>query len=132
MHQLRTHAACRRFRWAALWFVAKCLLVLIALPILLLAFVQTDWQLTLMGLSILATAGVSSLIRIILGQSARCPLCMVPVFLGNGCSKHRSARTILGSHRLRLALAILFLGHFRCPYCGEPTCVSVPRVRNRR
>ena len=32
----------------------------------------------------------------------------------------------MGSHRLRVALAILFKNRFRCPYCNETTALTPP------
>ena len=31
----------------------------------------------------------------------------------------------MGSHRLRVALAILFKNQFRCPYCNESTALEL-------
>ena len=50
---------------------------------------------------------------------------MTPVLAKKDCTKHRHARTFLGSHRLRVALAILFRNSFRCPYCNESTILEV-------
>jgi hypothetical protein len=54
---------------------------------------------------------------------------MMPVMVNKRCAKHGKARTVLGSHRLRVALSILFRNAFNCPYCMESTAV---RVRSRR
>lgn len=51
----------------------------------------------------------------------RCPLCTMPVFQNRRCSKHRNAKPLFGSYRLKVAMTVLFQGRFRCPYCGEPT-----------
>lgn len=56
---------------------------------------------------------------------AFCPLCMVPSMASKSCQKNRKARKLLGSYRTRVALSMMFRGHFVCPYCGEPTCVQV-------
>ena len=64
-----------------------------------------------------------------LAAKTRCPLCLTPVLATKGCSKHRNARTLLGSHRLRVAMSVLFKGRFYCPYCHEP---SVLEVRQKR
>ena len=45
------------------------------------------------------------------------------------CVMHRNTRRLFGSYRLRVAMAVVFLGWFRCPYCGEPTAIA---VRHRR
>jgi hypothetical protein len=39
--------------------------------------------------------------------------------------KHPKARSVMGSHRLRVALAILFKNRFRCPYCNESTEMEI-------
>jgi hypothetical protein len=67
----------------------------------------------------------------IMSNRLRCPLCMVPPLQNRRCAKHNNVPTTLGSHRLRVALSILFIGSFRCPYCGEPTAMEV-RQRGKR
>jgi hypothetical protein len=56
---------------------------------------------------------------------------MTPVLGNKDCTKHRSAKTLLGSHRLRVAVSLLCTGRFRCPYCGEPTLLEVRYPRRR-
>lgn len=53
-----------------------------------------------------------------------CPLCRTPVLAPKACMKHRRARTVFGSHRMRVAFAILFKNRFRCPYCNESTVME--------
>ena len=65
----------------------------------------------------------------ILAARALCPLCRTPVLAAKACAKHRNARTFLGSHRMRVAMGILFRDSFVCPYCHEP---SVLEVRQKR
>lgn len=68
-------------------------------------------------------------LNFILSGRVKCPLCMVPPLLNRSCSKHITAVSFLGSHRLWVALSVLFKGSFRCPYCGESTAMQ---VRERR
>ena len=68
---------------------------------------------------------------LLVGSWVKCPLCMMPPLQKRGCAKHRTARTLLGSHRLQVALSVIFRGYFRCPYCGEPTTMEV-REHGRR
>ena len=56
---------------------------------------------------------------------SKCPLCRSGPMSSKGCAKHRNARKILGSYRLTVALSVLFLNRFRCPYCGESTRLQV-------
>ena len=65
----------------------------------------------------------------ILARRALCPLCMTPVLANKLCAKHRNARKLLGSHRLRVAVSVLTKGTFTCPYCYE---ASEMEVRHRR
>jgi hypothetical protein len=54
---------------------------------------------------------------------------MMPVMGSKGCSKHRKTSTFFGSSRLPVALSVLFLGRCRCPYCNEPTELSLKTRR---
>jgi hypothetical protein len=64
---------------------------------------------------------------------AGCPLCRTPVLAPMRCMKHRKARHLLGSYRLRVALAITFAERFRCPYCNEHTAMDVrEKLRDSR
>jgi hypothetical protein len=56
---------------------------------------------------------------------------MTPVLAKKRCAKHRRARTFLGSHRLRVAMAVIFTKSFRCPYCHESTALEVRERKNR-
>jgi hypothetical protein len=51
------------------------------------------------------------------------------VLATKACSKHRKAKRLLGSYRLKAAVSMLTLGHFYCPYCNEPSVLEV-RARN--
>lgn len=66
-----------------------------------------------------------------LSSRARCPLCMVPPLHPKSCQKHRRAKRLFGSHRLRVATTVLFRDFFQCPYCGEATKIAA-RVRSSR
>ena len=87
-----------------------------------------DRKMAIIGTSLLVLTGLMVLLQWMISVRASCPLCMTPVLGNKECVKHRSAKTLLGSHRLRVALAVLFLNRFRCPYCGE-SCEVKARVR---
>lgn len=79
-----------------------------------------------------AGAGVFLLVvNFVMSGKLRCPLCMMPPLQNRRCSKHRTVKRIFGSHRLSVAVSILFKDSFRCPYCGEPTVMEV-RERSGR
>ena len=41
-------------------------------------------------------------------------------------------KKLMGSHRLRVALAILFRNRFRCPYCNESTALEIQQTTQSR
>lgn len=81
------------------------------------------------GLGMLAASPVVYGVQRMLSWGARCPLCMTPPLIHKSCQTNRNARRLFGSHRLRVALSVLFQGRFVCPYCGEPTKCE---LRNKR
>ncbi len=55
----------------------------------------------------------------ILAHSLRCQLCHGAALKDRGCHKHSEAKKLpLLSHRLTVALAIVFTLGFHCMYCG--------------
>jgi DNA-directed RNA polymerase subunit RPC12/RpoP len=67
-----------------------------------------------------------------LSQGARCPRCLVGSFTRKNCSKHGSARTFLGSHRLHMAFSVIFRNFLQCPYCGESIAMKTRAPGSRR
>ncbi len=129
MHRLPSSSTVIRFRCAAFLLCLIFLLVPTAFAILARSIFTLEQELAFAGLGILGVTLAIALYQRILSARARCPLCMMPPLVRQGCAKHRSARKLFGSHRLRVAAAIVFKGSFRCPYCGEPTAMKV-RQRN--
>jgi hypothetical protein len=125
MHRLRTKSAIHRFRLAAILLCLQLILAPLACGILIHSFVINDRELTFISLGILLLALLGLVLQCLISRKTHCPLCMTAVLASRGCAKHRQARTFLGSHRLRVALAILFKNSFRCPYCHEPTVLQV-------
>jgi hypothetical protein len=99
----------------------KWLLLIALIGILCYSFFIKDRELIIIGIKLAAVASIVFLIRVLYAPSCQCPLCRVPLLSGQSCSKSTKAKTFLGSYRLRVALEILFLNRFRCPYCNEPT-----------
>lgn len=129
MHRLPSPPAVRRLRLAAFLFCAKFMITAVAAGALAYSCTVTDLWPARLGGSLLVMSGLMMLTQLMVARRANCPLCMTPVLGFKECAKHRSARTFLGSHRLRVALAVLCLNRFCCPYCGESCEV---KVRNRR
>jgi hypothetical protein len=125
MHRLRTKSAIFRFRLAALFLCLKCVLLPISLGILMYALIIADHQVIWGGVGLLLSTCGITFMQWIFAARTNCPLCMTPVLAIKDCSKHRHAKTFLGSHRLRVALAVLLKNSFHCPYCHEPTAIEV-------
>lgn len=129
MHHFRSRSTIVRFKAASLLLCSKCLLAPLASGTFIYAILKDDRMLAFIAIGIAAAAVLSAILQWILAARARCPLCLTPVLAPKTCSKHRRARTFLGSHRLRVALSILFKNTFHCPYCSEK---SGMKVRGRR
>ena len=102
---------------------------LVALGLLFTSISEKDDQLMTIAILLGLLAILCFIFQCILAARALCPLCRTPVLAAKACAKHRNARTFLGSHRMRVAMGILFRDSFVCPYCHEP---SVLEVRQKR
>jgi len=131
MHRLPSKSAVRRIRLAALLLGAKCLIAPVAAGVMLYSLAVGDNELALVALTAALLAAPVVLLQWMVAHRASCPLCLAPVLANKGCSRHREARTLFGSYRLRVALAVIFLNRFRCPFCGEPTVLEVRQGRRR-
>lgn len=119
MHRLPSDSAVRRIRLTALLLCIQYLITPAAAGVLAWSLVIEDRTLAGIGISLLILVCLIVPWQWLIATRANCPLCMTPVLSNKGCVKHRSARTFCGSHRLKVALAVLILNRFRCPYCGE-------------
>ena len=128
MHRFQSQSTITRFRLASFLLCLKLLLIPGILGLLAYSIIESNHELTYIALGAGGGTLMLTILQFLLAARARCPLCMTPVLGGKGCSKHRNARTFLGSYRLRVALAVIFKGSFKCPYCHEP---SVLELRSR-
>ncbi|GAA5118350.1 hypothetical protein JIN84_16130 [Luteolibacter yonseiensis] len=131
MHRFQTKSAIIRLRFAAFFLGLLWILIPAAGGILVYSLVENDKTLTLVAMGVALAAICVMIIQWILAARTRCPLCLTPVLAVKRCSKHRNAKRLLGSYRLRAALMILFKGRFHCPYCNEPSVLEV-RERHAR
>lgn len=125
MHRFHSRSTILRFRFAALLLFLKFLLPVMALGVLGYGWANDDHELMIIGLGLGLLAVLVSVLQWLLAWRTRCPLCMTPLMVSKGCSKHRNARTVLGSHQLRVAMAIMFKDSFVCPYCHEASAMEV-------
>ena len=129
MHRFPSKSIIIRFRFAAILLCLGWLMIPAVAGTLSYSIMTDDPGLTKIGIALLALTILIMILQCLIASRTRCPLCMTPVLASKRCSKHRHARTFLGSHRLRVAFAILFKNAFKCPYCNE---ASAMEVRNRR
>lgn len=125
MHRLPSRSALVRFRLSAWLFILAILLIAAGIGYVAYAVSTSLGQHIVIASSVIA-AGVFCLIfQWFTAARARCPLCLTPSMAKKNCSKNRNARRLLGSYRLKVATSIIMNGHFRCPYCNEPTVLEV-------
>ena len=129
MQYLRTRGMALHFRFGALILVFDLLLLVGSAGAMIYAYLLLDRQVGEYAAYGLLIGVLLLVVGLLMGNRAHCPLCRMPVLGNKRCAKHRKAGTFFGSHRLRVALAILFTNSFRCPYCMAPTTV---RARDRR
>ncbi|MBM3863107.1 MAG: hypothetical protein FJ385_04005 [Verrucomicrobia bacterium] len=121
MHRPRHRRTIWYFRIAALMLLFKFVGYLAVMILLLVAWNRNDYPQVLLALGILGLMLVTTVVVRLQAMHCKCPLCMTPVMGKPRCAKHKRAKRFLGSYRLRVALSILTLGHFLCPYCNEYT-----------
>lgn len=129
MHRLPSQYSVTRFRLAAFLLLAKWVMFVVALAGLSLALACSNRTMTHFALVVLGLVLPVTIVQWLIAGHARCPLCIGHPLARKACVIHRDTRRLLGSYRLRVAMAVIFKGRFRCPYCGERTAVM---VRQRR
>ena len=127
MHRFPTQSSVFRCRFAALLFIFRWLSPVVGFPILVWAMAVDDLEWFMIGLVVVVALPVVIVVQWIVASRVRCPLCLTPPLLDRRCSKNQKATQFLFSYRLNVALSALFLGRFRCPYCGEPTVMKSRR-----
>ena len=133
MHSLPNQHTVRRFRFAALLLLLKWVFFTSFLGVFGYSLMMERRDLIYIAMGLMGLALLVSISHWIVGARTRCPLCLVPSFSHQQCSKSRKARHFMGSYRLIVALAVIFKGYFHCPYCGEPTAIEVrSRMRHAR
>jgi hypothetical protein len=132
MHRLPSQSAVTRFKVAS-WLMVLLFILLLATPgVLLQSLFTADRSLAFLALGLMGGTVAVAIIQWAVATRARCPLCHAKSIARNGCSKHRNARPLFGSYRLRVAVSIIFQNKFRCPYCGESTAAKAREAARGR
>lgn len=122
-----------RFRVAALLLWLNLFLFLATIAAFVHAFVERTREHVAIAIGVMVLYLVSVCIQWVIAMQTKCPLCITPVLAAKNCSKNKKAKRFFGSYRLRVATSLLFRNYFRCPYCSEPTQLTVrPRGPRHR
>jgi len=130
MHRLPNESVVRKYRLASLMVIISFLGMPVAISILIVGMFKGEVPIILVSAWCMGGTVAFIALTFIVSARLRCPLCMVPPLIRRGCSKHRHAKKLFGSYRLKVAYSILFADRFRCPYCGEPTAMEARRRGN--
>ena len=125
MHHLRTLSAIRRFRVAAFLLFGNYLLAPAAAGLLVYSLLVSSREGVMLGGGLVVISLIGVIMQWMVASRANCPLCITAVLAPRACMKNRRALSFMGSHRLRVALTILFKNRFRCQYCNEPTLMQI-------
>ena len=125
MHRFRSQSIIMRYRIASMLFILNCILAILVPGFLLYSIVVGDRFLTIITASTGGFAALIAVVQWVISTKTRCPLCMTPVLAAKRCSKHRFAKKLFGSYRLRVAGNVLLSGSFVCPFCNEPSAMKV-------
>ena len=119
MHKLRHHSLAKKLHLNSLLLIAG-VGFLISLLGLLIATVITQNMSLAIGAGV-ALVGIMflALLNFMIGARCRCQLCQSPMMAPRKCSRHRKAKRLFRSYRLKLATSFLFSESFTCPFCGE-------------
>jgi hypothetical protein len=132
VHRLASRRDVLRFRAASLFFFLAGASAIAALTMLArIALEPQNPQAPVLALGLLGLTVVLWITQAVLSAQARCPLCQVPPLARKGCSKNRNAQRMFGSFRVRVATSVLTRGHFKCPYCNEPSAVEARQRHGR-
>ncbi|NQW99599.1 hypothetical protein HQ447_02995 [bacterium] len=132
VHHFHSQHEINRLKLAAVLQCLKSLLAPVVAGILIYALLENDRQLARVAIALLGlTIGVA-IAQWLVAARTRCPLCMTPVLAAKHCAKHRDARALLGSYRLRVAVSIFAKNSFHCPYCSEPSSLELRSEHPRK
>lgn len=131
MHRPRHVQVIVKMQLAALLLCLSRLLIPAALVMAVMAVMSGEAGHLKIALALGGSAVALAILQWIVASGGKCPLCTMPVLSRRGCSRHRNARVVAGSHRFPVAFGVLFKGHFRCPYCNEPTLLEVREAARR-
>lgn len=127
MHRFRSRVTIRRMRTAALALIVTALLVPVSISTLVVSCALNHHEMIVGGAYLMSSTILMIVVQWWCARRTRCPLCMASVMAKNGYSTHRHAKALFGSHRLRVAVAVLMTNRFTCPYCNEKSLLMLKK-----
>lgn len=120
VHRQFAHSTLWSLRFGALHFIANIFIAIFGMAWLCTGLLfQAEGKMST-GFTAIVVWLISILLFKAFSASCSCPICLSRIWTNTGCRKHRKAKRFLGmSYRLGMALKILTLQPYRCPYCGE-------------
>lgn len=120
MHRQFSNSTIWMLRLGSLHFVANIFFTLFGIVCLTAAAVTNNQSYSLAGFLSISVAVISILLFKLCSSKNTCPVCVSRIWANSGVRKHKQAKKCLGmSYRLRIAMKVLTLRPYRCPYCGE-------------
>ncbi len=125
MHRFSSKSTIFRFRLAAFLICFTGVTAPAIVGLMVYSFARNDLKLMIFAMGAGIACALLCALQWWAAARTHCPLCMTSILARKGCSKHHHAHKMLGSYRLKVALAILFRDSFQCPYCHEWSAMEV-------
>ena len=129
---LPSRFAVLRYKLSALGWILLLLLIPAALAASCYTMFVMEREPAGVAIKLIGLAVLVFLMHWVFSLRTRCPRCLTGLFTRKDCSRHGSSRSLLGSHRLRVAVSVIFRNHFQCPWCGESTAMKARTAQSSR
>ena len=134
MHLLPSQYTVTRFKLVSWVLLLIYLMIPSTFGVIGYSVAVQDHEFMRIALVLIVATVVAVIIQWVISARARCPICQTTALSHCGCMKHRTAKTLLGSYRFKVACSVIFTKGFYCPYCGEHTAVQarprpLPRLK---
>ncbi|MGB2428376.1 MAG: hypothetical protein ACPIGG_02690 [Akkermansiaceae bacterium] len=120
VHRQFSHSTLWSLRIGSAHFITNIFIAIFGMAFLCSGIIsQTAGQMST-GFTTIVAWVISALLFKAFSSSCTCPICLSRIWANTGCRKHNKAKRFLGiSYRLGIAMKILTMQPYRCPYCGE-------------
>lgn len=105
-------------------FLSKWTLGLATLSVGIAAAIQRNLPLLIVAGICAGLFAACFCIYLLEGQRTRCAVCSTPLFGLNKNLKHKHAKRLFGSYKLRISRDVLLFNRYQCPNCNERVTCS--------